>query len=65
MPVHIQNLTSEVTPLEADFPLSPEQIERLVQIVLRRLEQHQHDEQQHRESTALRPSVLPPLPIGE
>lgn len=65
MPVHIQQLTSEVLPLEADLPLSAEQIERLIQLILRRLEQQQRSEQQQREAVALRTGSLPPLPIAE
>lgn len=65
MPVQIQQLTSEVLPLETDMPLSAEQIERLIQLILRRLEQQQRSEQHLREATALHTGSLPPLPIVE
>lgn len=63
MPIHIGELQSEVTALEGDMPLSDAQIERLVTIVLRRLEQQQRSRERSSEATAIRRASAPPLPI--
>lgn len=65
MPIHIENMTSEVTAVAEDFPLGEEQIEVLVKIVLKRLEQKMRDTQQQQESTALRGSASAGLLPGE
>jgi len=43
MPLHIESLTTEVTVLDGNFPLSEAQVEKLVQIVLTRLQQKARD----------------------
>jgi len=63
MVVHIGDVTSDVTVLEDDFPLSPQQIEKLVQIVLQRLEEKQHADRLSSEATTLRRQALPGLQI--
>lgn len=65
MNVHIEQIHSEVTVYDADLPLSPEQIERLVKIVLQRLDQQQRERQANRSATAMRSSVIPPRPGQE
>ena len=57
MPVHIEELTSEVTVVTGDLPLSREQIERLVAIVLKRLEQKLRDAQRSKAASALKSGV--------
>jgi hypothetical protein len=59
MPVHVDEMSSEVTVLDKNLPLSPEQIEQLVRIVLQRLEQQQRDERRTRESNSVHRSVIP------
>ena len=45
MPLNIDKLTSDVTVFNEDeLPLSPQQLEKLVQIVLSRLEKQQQTE---------------------
>jgi hypothetical protein len=65
MPVNIQAMTSDVTVLDADMPLSQQQIDKLVTIVLRRLEEKQREAEQAREATALRRHSAPLRPLGE
>jgi hypothetical protein len=60
MPVHIENMTSEVTAFSGDLPLSQEQIELLVQIVLKRLERVEREAKLGREATAIRAQAAPP-----
>ena len=62
MPVQVDQIHSEVTVYDADLPLSPEQIDRLVKIVLQRLDQQQRERQANRGATALRSSVIPRQP---
>jgi hypothetical protein len=65
LPVHIGELTSDVTVLEGELPLSQQQIDKLVQLVLQRLEEKQREARLSREATMLRRQALPPLQIGE
>ena len=44
MPVHIENLTTEVTAIDGELPLSKKQLKQIVQIVLTRLENEQRAE---------------------
>jgi hypothetical protein len=62
MPVHIDNLETDVTVATGDLPLSEAQIERLVQIVLKRLQDRQREQQRNREATRLRPRATPNQP---
>ena len=65
MPVHVEEMTSEVAVLDGDLPLSEQQMEKLAALVLRRLEEKQRAERQTREATALRRQARPPLPVAE
>jgi hypothetical protein len=62
MPVHIEQLNTEVTAQGGEMPWSREQIEMLVKLVLERLEQKERGERAGRDETRLRPSVLPRQP---
>jgi hypothetical protein len=63
MPIHIGELQSEVEVADGDAPLSEAQIERLVAIILRRIEQVQRARASAREATVIRRSSAPPPPI--
>lgn len=65
MPVHIQEMTEEVTVVEGELPLTAAQIEKLVQIVLSRLEGKQREARKVSEATALRRGATPPARVGE
>ncbi len=60
MPVHVENMTSTVNVVDGELPLSEAQIEKLVGIVLRRLEQQKREAESAREATAVRPRAAPP-----
>ena len=62
MPVHIDNLETDVTVATGDLPLSEAQIERLVRIVLKRLQDRQREQQRSREATRLRSQATPNQP---
>lgn len=63
MPIHIGELQSEVEAVDGDLPLSATQIERLVALILRRLEQEQRARASAREASVIRRASAPPLPI--
>jgi hypothetical protein len=63
--VHIEEVTSEVTAIAGDLPLSEPQIEELVRRVLERLEEKKRESEQIREATVLRREARPPLRIAE
>ena len=65
MPVRVEQMTSEVaaTAGAGDLPLTEAQIEKLVQIILRRLAEQERNDRYGRESTALRRRVAPGAPI--
>ena len=65
MPVHIDEMNSEVSVFDGDLPFSPAQLERLIQIVLQRLDQREQGKRQHLEATRLRSRAAPPLPLEE
>jgi hypothetical protein len=58
MPVHVDEMTTEVEAFEGELPLSPAQLEKLVELVMRRLEERQRDQQLLRESTEIRTRVI-------
>jgi hypothetical protein len=59
MPVHVGEFTSEVAVTEGELPLTEAQLEKLVSIVLARLQRHKRNEQAIREATTLRPQSAP------
>jgi hypothetical protein len=59
MPVHIEQLTQEVTVGDGDLPLSDAQVMKLVKLVLEQLERKQREAQRVKEATALRPQAAP------
>jgi hypothetical protein len=54
MPVHIDEMVSDVTVVAGDLPLSAAQIERLVQIVIKRLAEKHLDASRSHAATKLR-----------
>jgi hypothetical protein len=65
MPVHVEEMTSEVAVMDGDLPLSERQVEKLIQIILRRLEEKKREAESSREATTLRRSARPWIHIGE
>jgi hypothetical protein len=63
MPVHINELTSEVAIATGELPLSPVQLEKLVNLVLRRIGEKQRQTRLTKEATRLGQSVIPPLGV--
>jgi hypothetical protein len=65
MPVHVEEMTSEVTIVAGDLPLTPAQIDTLVELVIRRLAERERASRRAREATAIRRNATPPVRIGE
>jgi hypothetical protein len=61
MAVHVEEMTTEVAIAAGDLPLTEGQIERLVNIVIRRLEQKRRDAERIRVATCVRSGVAPDL----
>jgi hypothetical protein len=64
MPVFVEEMTSEVAVAEGELPLSPAQVEKLVQLVLKRLADKQQEDRRMREATALRRQAAEPFEPG-
>ncbi|MBS1789183.1 MAG: hypothetical protein JST85_15770 [Acidobacteria bacterium] len=64
MPVHVEELTSEVAVLDGELPLSERQVEKLVLMVLRRLEEKKGEAESNRDATMLRRAARPPIYVG-
>jgi hypothetical protein len=64
MPVHINELTSEVAIGAGELPLSPQQLEKLINLVLRRIAEKDRQARLTKEATKLGQSVIPPSGIG-
>ena len=65
MPFHIEQVTSEVTVLDGDLPLTDAQLEKLVRLIMRRLDDKTRDAALSHEASAIRRHVAPPLRIGD
>jgi hypothetical protein len=59
MPVHIDELTSEVAIMSGDLPLTEAQVNKLVKLVIRRTGEKQREARLTRESTEINQSSTP------
>jgi hypothetical protein len=64
VPIEVGRFTTDVTVADGDLPLSPAQLEKLVQLVARRVEEKQRDQARSREATAIRGQASPPVQLG-
>ena len=62
MPVHVESMESEVGAFDGDMPLSEAQVERLLGLLMQRLERRQRESRESREATALRSRAAAPPP---
>ena len=63
MPLHIEELFSEVTVIDGDPSISEKQKEMLVQLVLRRLADKSREAERRMKATELRRQAAEPLEI--
>jgi hypothetical protein len=65
MPVHIERMTSEVAVQSGDLALSQGQMEKLVALVINKLEERAREAQKAHAATKLRRQASRPLEAGE
>jgi|RhiMetdeSRZDD1v2_1073273.scaffolds.fasta_scaffold873495_2 hypothetical protein len=63
MPIHVENMTSDVTVFDGDVPLSAQQLEAITAGVAERMARQQRDGAWRRDATVVRRSVIPPLEV--
>jgi len=64
MPVHIDEMTSDVTIVEGELPLTPPQIEKLVKLVMHRIAEKKTDAQRTRAAVQLKRQSSTPFERG-
>ena len=64
MPVHVDEITSDIAVVGGDLPLSPAQLERLVSLVIKRLKEKEHAARLSREARHIGQEAAPPMKIG-
>jgi hypothetical protein len=64
MPIEVGRFTTEVTVADGDLPLTPAQVEKLIQMVIRRVEDRQKEHSRVRDLTAIRSQAAPPTRAG-
>jgi hypothetical protein len=64
MPVHVERITTDLTIVDGELPLSQAQLDKLVALVLARLDREQRLAEQRREATIIRRSTIPRLEVG-
>lgn len=57
-------MESEVTVMDGEMPFNERQLERLVEMVCKRLEKKKREQEQVNESTTLTRSAAPPARVG-
>ena len=65
MPFHIEEVTSDVSVIEGELPLTPAQIEKLVRIVVKRVEDKSRDAHLAKQDSSIQRHVAPPLRVGD
>lgn len=63
MPLHIERMTSDVS--LQDLSLTPAQLDKLVALVINKLEERAREAQKARAATALKRQASPSLEAGE
>ena len=64
MPVHIDEMSSEVTVFEGELPMTAAQIDKLACVVMSRIAEKQRSEMKSREATELRRQSSAPFDAG-
>jgi hypothetical protein len=65
MPIHIEEMTTDITLMDGELPLTEAQVEVLVARVLARLREQEKADQYMRETTAIRRRAVPASPFAE
>ena len=64
MSVQVGEMESEVTVMDGEMPFNERQLDRLVEMVCKRLEKKKREQEQVNESTTLTRSAAPPARVG-
>jgi hypothetical protein len=64
MPILVEEMTSEVAVFDGEVPLTQEQLDKLVRLVIQRLENKGLEAKRRREATELRRHAAAPFDIG-
>lgn len=59
MPIDVGTFSTEVTAADGDLPLSAAQVDKLVQAVLKRLEEKQRGDARRQDATRIRAQAAP------
>jgi hypothetical protein len=62
--VQVGEMESEVTVMDGEMPFNERQLDRLVEMVCKRLEKKKREQEQVNESTTLTRSAAPPARVG-
>lgn len=65
MAFHIEQVTANVTAMDGELPLSTAQLDKLVDLIAKRLEDKGRDKALSHEASAIQRHVAPPLRIGD
>ncbi len=55
MAVHVENMSSEVSVVDTDLPLSEAQLDKLARVIMQRIERRRREDKLSAEATTLRP----------
>ena len=64
MSVQVGEMESEVTVMDGEMPFNERQLDRLVEMVCKRLEKKKREQERVDESTTLTRSAAPPTRVG-
>jgi hypothetical protein len=59
MPINIEQISNQVNVVDSDLPFDERQLERIVDLVVQRLQERQRSARWNREATSLRKSAVP------
>lgn len=65
MSVHVGEIESDVTVIDGEMPFSEGQLDKLVEMVCKRLEKKKREEQQARAATTLTRGATPTARVSE
>ena len=65
MPVHIEEMTSEVSIIEGELPLTAQQIDKLVRLIMRRIDERCREAEKVRQATEVRRQASRPFEAGK
>ncbi len=59
MPIHVEQMNTDVSVVEGEVPLAPAQLEKLVELVMRRIEEKRRGDEQLKASVRIQRSAAP------